>query len=89
MIIPEGVTYISGSCFDTCYNLEELTLPESLTSIAKEAFVGSYIKELTIQAAVTEIGENAFPDSMSLHVHAGSYAEEYAKENGLTYDIVE
>ena len=79
---------IGSNYFESCYELKELTLPESITKINKEAFASCYIQELTIPTGVESIGENAFPQGMTLHVTPGSYAESYAQENGLTYEVI-
>lgn len=40
--------------------------------------------------SVTEIGEHAFADNCqtTIYCHAGSYAEQYAKDHGIKYAIV-
>ena len=50
---------IGAYAFYGCNNLV-LTLPEELTSIGKESFKGSGIKEVHIPASVQIIGEGAF-----------------------------
>ena len=86
--LPMCITNVGWKAFMDCHSLEKVTLPESITNISKDAFVSCYIQELTISAGVESIGENAFPQGMTLHVPPGSYAETYAQENGLTYKVV-
>lgn len=67
-------------------------IPSSVTSIGYGAFSGcGNLGEITIPASVTDIGSYAFDgcgEQLVLSVHAGSYAETYAKENGLQYKII-
>ena len=37
-IIPQGVTKIEYRAFSGCYNLTDITIPESVTSIGDYAF---------------------------------------------------
>ena len=86
IILPESLTYIGGGAFFNCNYLAKIKLPEGVTAIGGSAF--SCCNELTevyIPNSVTEIGENCFGSSKSVVIHtpAGSYAEAYAKENGI------
>ena len=56
---------IGKDAFCECSNLV-LMLPEGLTSIGKEWFKGSGIKEVHIPASVQSIGENAFYECRNL-----------------------
>ena len=40
LVIPEGVTYISGKAFYNCSNLISVTIPESIAEIGYSAFEG-------------------------------------------------
>ena len=46
-----------------------------------------YLTDIVIPASVTEIGTGAFRDcrKLTIHAHAGSYAEQYAKENNIPF----
>ena len=59
------VTGIGGQAFNGCYALNEIIVPDSVTSIGRNTFIGC--------------------SSLKLTVPAGSYAEQYAKENGIPY----
>ena len=66
----------------------DVVLPESLTSIGAGAFKGSdYTDAITIPASVTFIGQDAFGacGAVRLRVTEGSYAAQYAEENGELY----
>ena len=74
--------------FYGCNSLTEVELPANATSIGEEAFFGcSALTELEIPAGVTEIGKDAFKDcpNLTVTVAAGSYAEQYCKNNGVKY----
>ena len=59
--IPDGVTNIEDSAFDSCRNLTSVTIPDGVTSIGPYAFSGcSGLKSVMIPDSVTSIGEGAF-----------------------------
>lgn len=89
--IPEGVNSIGDGTFSECVALTNVTLPDSLTSIGYEAFWScGNLASLTIPTDVAYIGELAFEgcDELVLHVAKDSYAEQYATDNGITYEYV-
>ena len=67
IIIDDGVSYIGAYAFADCEGVESVTLPESLTEIARGAFSGSSVPQITIPANVTKIGEDAFYGCNFLH----------------------
>lgn len=83
VIKKETNTLVAG-----CQNT---VIPDSVTSIGDMAFSGSSgLTSITIPESVTEIGSFAFKDCSNLTTIKGirgSYAEEYANENG--YEFVE
>ncbi|MBR4751866.1 MAG: leucine-rich repeat protein [Thermoguttaceae bacterium] len=84
LVIPVGVTNIGDEAFWGCSSLETLTIPASVTSIGNQAFDGcSSLKTLVIPANVTSIGYRAFCSSLILYASKGSYAEQYARKNGI------
>lgn len=63
VIVEEGVTTIGNGAFYQCVNIENLSLPEGLTSIGSSVMSTgpfSQLRELTIPSTVTSIGYNAF-----------------------------
>ena len=90
--VPDGVTKIGDSAFESCGDLRSVTLPNTITSIGRSAFEDCWrLRNMRIPARVTEISEDAFGwgASLTLHGKAGSKAEEYAKENALRFQAVE
>ena len=60
-VVREGTEVICDGAFSSCYSLQSITIPNSVTSIGDEAF--SWCKSLqsvTIQNSVTSIGDGAF-----------------------------
>ena len=66
VIVPDSVQALVKS-FEGCPSLEEVVLPDSLSSIGYGAFSGcSGLTSITIPDSVTSIGERAFDDCFSL-----------------------
>lgn len=86
-IVLDGIKEIGAYAFYSCKNLNNVQLPETLTTIGEMAFAESPISQLTIPASVTDIGEDAFPSRCVLKVTSGSYAHTYAIENNYAYEI--
>lgn len=88
--IPSGVTAIEAWTFDGCRELTGATLPEGLHSIGSRAFEDCVkLRNITLPRGVTQIDMDAFlgcPD-LTLTVAEGSYAEAYAKGNGISYEL--
>ena len=95
MIIPAGTTNIGNCAFCGCTSLKRVTIPDSVISIGEEAFCNcSNLQSITIPDSVTKIASNwsgAFKgcDNLVIHAHSGSYAEEYAKENGIPFETID
>lgn len=90
--IPEGVTVIGARAFIDCGNLTEVNIPESVTEIGLAAFNGcAGLTALSIPAGVEKIERLAFDDceNLTLTVSAGSYAEQYCRENELNFVLAE
>ena len=77
---------INAHAFEFCEKLEEVTIPDTVTSIGAYAF-GSCGKlcNLYIPASVTSIGDYAFAncDNLTITTPKGSYAEAYAVQKGI------
>jgi len=88
--IPESVTTLGQYAFAECKSLEHLELPPNLTTIMCYAFQNcSSLKELAIPGTVISIGDDVFDGctALTLVVVEGTYAEQYARQQGLRYRI--
>ena len=91
--IPRGVEEIQTEAFQRCLSLRTVVLPEGLRSIGERAFDLCYtLSAIEIPSSVKSIGDRAFGDCDFLKIKTprGSYAEEYAKANGIMcepYDL--
>lgn len=77
--------------FSACKELKEMIFEDGMTEIpAYIAATGQYpgsITRIVIPATVTKIGDQAFQGCSSAVIYGipGSYAEQYAKENGFSF----
>lgn len=86
--IPESVTVIEQSVFRDCYKLKSISLPPQLTTISGSLFYGcGALEEVKIPDSVTNIEKDAFEGCKNLTIYgsAGSYAEQYAKDNDIPF----
>ena len=59
--IPESVTSIGQSAFESCFNLDSLIIKDAATSIGESAFDGcSHLTTLSLGKNITTIGDYAF-----------------------------
>ena len=86
--VKPGTKTIAGRAFDSCGNLEGITIPDSVVSIGNHAFFScSSLKSITIPKNVTSIGDEVFYncfDLASINVDPDNPA--YCSENGVLYD---
>ena len=90
--IPNGILRVGEDAFTECSNLTSIIIPNSVTSIGDLAFYAcSGLTSLTIPDSVTSIGDWAFYgcDNLILSVKEGSYAEQYAQEQGIPFDFIQ
>ena len=96
IVVPSSVKTIKGWAFAACTSLEDVTLPEGLESIGDGAFMEcTSLRSLTIPRSVTKIGDFLFylnptivPD-ITIRVYEDSYAQSYAEEKGIAYEIID
>lgn len=58
--IPNGVRRIENNAFFGCYDIAEINMPNTVTSIGDRAFGGSSLNSLKLSASLTDIGKGAF-----------------------------
>ena len=88
LVIPKSVKCIKKRSFEHFENIMSVTIPEGMSSIGEFAFAScSSLTSVTIPASVTGIGYGAFffCRQLTIHAPAGSYAEQYAKENKISF----
>ena len=86
--IPGSVTSIWNQAFESCRSLSRVTIPEGVTDIGSQTFAYCFrLTDVKIPSSVTSIWYKAFDSCSKLTIHApaGSYAEQYAKENKIPF----
>lgn len=85
--LPEGLTEIGDDAFEGLDKLRSLELPGTVTTIGWSSFLSCWdLETLTIPASVTKIKNLGVNSSTTVRVAAGSYAEQFCKENGINYE---
>ena len=89
--IPNSVTELGEEAFSGCSSLKSITIPNRVVKIEYQAFCDcSELVKISIPDSVIEIDTDAFanchPD-LTIYTSAGSYAEEYARRNGIQVTI--
>ena len=90
LIIPDSVTSIGFNAFFGCRGLTgDLIIPDSVTSIEGWAFYECFSLSGTayVPESVTYIGEQALKTIKTIYGTKDSYAEYYAKENGIKFKV--
>ena len=93
MAIPDHinglpVVEIGERAFTGCEKINSVALPDTVEVVGEEAFGKcSGLEELRLGAGITRIEENAIPYAVTLVVDAGSYAEEWCRENQRKYKV--
>ena len=89
---PNSVTSIESWAFYGCRSLTNIVIPNNVKSIGKWAFSYCYsLTNVVISDSVTSIGDYAFaacPSSLTIYAHANTYAETYAKSEGLVFEYL-
>ena len=88
LIIDEGVTSIGARAFQSCSNLSNVQLPNSLISINSDAFCNCRsLTNITIPNSVTSIEYSAFESCTNLtsfNVNAGN--SNYSSQDGVLFN---
>lgn len=90
--VPEGTEKLLPYSFCFCPNLTEVVLPEGLKTMDTALWACQSLKTVTIPRSITSLEKNAIGylngapvEGFTVKGYSGSYAEAYAKENGLTF----
>ena len=86
--LPENLFEIGYEAFGECTALTSIIIPNQVRTIAYRTFYNCiFLKSITIPDSVTEIAQAAFENcpNLTIHAPAGSYAEQYAKENNIPF----
>ena len=98
IVIKDGTKGIANNAFSGCTSLTDITIPDSVTSIGGSAFYNCpKLLDVTIPDSVTNIGDYAFGfdendekiDGFKIYCYGGTAGEQYAKDNGFEYKILE
>ena len=79
-------TYAESKNFPVELLSQPTRLPADLTRIDAEAFLGIGVDLIQIPTGVTSIGRNAFSPGTTLVVTPGSFADQWARENGFAVE---
>lgn len=81
---------IDSGVFSSCSNLKEVKLSEDLTEIQGYAFGKCFqLKTITIPDSVSHIAKDVFSYSPTkIYAHQGTYAETFAKEQGIPFEVI-
>lgn len=85
VFIPNTVNY-ANSMFADCSSLRKVILEEGIKEVSTQMFYGcNNLLEIYIPASVTTIVGLPNTKIVTIYGESGSYAEKYAKENGLDF----
>lgn len=85
--IPDTITTLGEGCFCDCDIIRELIIPSSVVTIESRA-LPCYLSSIYIPSSVTCI--NCYLNKeTTVYGEAGSYAEQWANENGYTFVATE
>ena len=94
--LSNNLTELPKNAFRACKGLTEVTIPNSVVRIQSDSYDdGAFayceaLQKVTIPDSVTSIGRYAFYEcgkgKLGLFVKQGSYAENWAKDNNVSYN---
>ena len=88
--IGKGITTITNYAFRCCEKLTEVAIPNSMTNIDMLAFYGcKSLTHVVIPNTVTHIGIHAIPENTVIYGYAGSYAQQWSKDNNRVFRLLE
>ncbi|MBQ3078552.1 MAG: C40 family peptidase [Clostridia bacterium] len=92
VVFPEGLTVIPKKAFAES-GLTEVTIPETIEDIAEDAFYGcESLEKIVVESKTVVLDDYSLGregDTHLIYGYKGSTAEEYAKNNGLTFKYMD
>ena len=92
IVIPDSVTSVEHYAFGECDNLTTVVIPSSVKNIGDEVFYECYnLESIVIPNSMKSIGDDVFYGcyNVLVVVSKDSYAEAYAKKNGIDFKIAD
>lgn len=86
--LPDTLVEIGSYSFSGCEILGSINIPTNVKKIGEQAFYNcTEMKTAILPAKVKKIEKDAFEGcpNLTIHAPAGSYAEQYAKENHIPF----
>ncbi len=91
IVLPKSLKTIGNYAFEDCKGLEMIELPDGLVSVGECAFINcSSLSAVVIPDSVESIAFDSFYycNDPVIYCTAGSYAEQYAINNGFYYELI-
>lgn len=88
--LPEGLTVIDSAAFQACKSLQRIVIPEGVTMLGNSAFSNNPgLLEVSLPESLQFIDLGAFLGcrDLNLTVTEGSYAHQYAMEEGIGFTL--
>ncbi len=86
---PSTLTKLGVGVLYGCPLITSITLPENLTSIGAECFLGTAITEITIPATVETIGTSVFAKTSITSINLAPGNRSFVLIDGVLYDAAE
>ena len=92
VIIPDGIISIGDDAFEKNGSLTSVTIPYGVKSIGMNAFFKCCnLEEVIIPDSVEKMDSGVFlySENTVIKTNKGSYAEQYANENGIPVELID